>query len=47
VNPIASLSAGVLASFIAVAANSVPATAQQARQPNILVIRGDDIGVGS
>jgi len=45
-SPIRSLSAGVLASFIAVAAINVPAAAQQLGQkPNILVIWGDDIGI--
>jgi arylsulfatase A-like enzyme len=45
-SPIRSLSAGVLASFIAVAAVNGPATAQQPSQkPNILVIWGDDIGM--
>jgi len=46
--PIKSLSAGVLASFIAVAAISGPAAAQQPSQkPNVLVLWGDDIGVAN
>jgi arylsulfatase len=35
---------GLLASFIAMTAASVPAAAQQQRPPNILVIMGDDVG---
>jgi arylsulfatase A-like enzyme len=44
--PIWSLSAGLLASCIAIAAINGPALAQQPSQkPNILVIWGDDIGI--
>src|SRR5689334_21158513 len=46
-SPIRSLSAGVLASCIAIAAINGPALAQQPRQPNIVVIWGDDIGVAN
>jgi arylsulfatase A-like enzyme len=36
---------GLLASFVAVTAASVPAAAQQPQKPNILFIMGDDIGL--
>jgi ABC-type sugar transport system substrate-binding protein len=35
---------GLLASLAAVAVANAPAAAQQQRQPNILVIMGDDVG---
>jgi len=44
-NLMRTVSAVALASFTAMAAASMPATAQQQQKPNILVIWGDDIGV--
>jgi hypothetical protein len=35
---------GLLVSFIAITAVTMPATAQQQQKPNIVVIWGDDIG---